>query len=126
MKYQNPNDVLALATLLLAQAENESNRSEEDVVIPTMARDAIWAEVLMMKSFLQNEGVATDDPCPLDRCLQLCKNIDDRFSSLDTETLRIAQHHTTSTLDLDLPTARKLVDLAKHTASIIFSQAPSY
>lgn len=126
MNYKNPNDMLALATLLLVQADNEGNRSEEDVVSSTMARNAIMAEVIMMKSYLQNEGVITDEPCRLELCHELCKNIDDRFSNLDVEMLHIAQNHTNSTTDVDLPTARKLVALAKHTASIIFSQSPSH
>ena len=62
MNYKNPNDMLALATLLLVQADNEGNRSEEDVVSSTMASNAIMAEVIMMKSYLQNEGVITDEP----------------------------------------------------------------
>ena len=56
-----------------------------------MARNAIMAEVIMMKSYLQNEGVITDEPCRLELCHELCKNIDDRFSNLDVEMLHIAQ-----------------------------------
>lgn len=124
---QDRSDILfTTARESLAQAEQEWERSEEDVVTHLICTHARLSLSNFMAGYLIRKGIAVHHPVTMASLLDQCRNVDARFEGIDLTPIscRFESH------DKDYCLGRDQVDacmrIAQQVRAIVMTETPAY
>lgn len=124
---QDRSDILfATAVESLAHAEQEWERSEEDVVTHLICSNARLSLSNFMAGYLIRKGVAVHHPVTMATLLDQCRNLDARFEGIDLSPI-LCRHESH---DNDYCLGRDQVDMcmriAQQVRDIVMTETPAY
>lgn len=126
MQNDEVDKLIAYAGELLDRAEEETQRSEEDVVTHLICTNARQSVVNYFAGFLMQRGTAIAQPVTLQGLLDQCKEHDARFNSIDLTPMycRCETHNDDYCLDMDQ--VIQCMRIAQWARSVVTEETPGY
>jgi hypothetical protein len=126
MQNDEVDKLLVYAGELLNRAEEETERSQEDVVTHLICTNARQSVVNYFAGFLMQRDVAIAQPVSLQGLLDQCKEYDDRFDAIDLTPMycRCETHNDDYCLELDQ--VMECIRIAQWARSVVMEEAPGY
>jgi hypothetical protein len=118
--------LLSYADELLVAAEEETQRSEEDVVTHLVCMNSRQSLVNYFAVFLMRHKVTLTQPLTLQSLLDQCKRIDARFEEIDLSPMhcRCETHDNDYCLATDQ--VKKCMRIAQWARSIVSEETPGF
>lgn len=126
MKSYNSDELKKQADQLVAAAQEEISRPEENVVAPMVCKDARQAIINYMTSFLLDNDVDIAPPHTIDHLLTQCKEVDGRFSYLDITPINCRFHTDHSEYCLSTETVSGCLAVAQEVKGVVDTEAPTH
>ena len=114
---QKINSTMSQADELFHAANEELCRPEEDVVPYMVCSNAYKSVSKYLTGYLMQNGIEIHNSMPLERLLNLCKDVNPKFDELDLDPLV----HTPNPEDIwvDMETVNKFIELATQTRNLV-------
>ena len=114
---QKVKSTLDQADELFNAAKEELCRPEEDVVPYMVCKNAYKSVDKYLTGYLMQNGIEIHNSMPLDRLINLCRDVDPKFNDLNVDPLI----HTRNPEDIwvSMETVRKFIDLATQTRNMV-------
>ncbi len=123
----NETDILlALADELLAAAEKEKERAEEDVVTHLVCANSRLSLSNFLTGFLHRQHITVHRPASLAGLLEQCISVDPRFEYLDLTNVECRFETDGEDYCLDLGHVDACLKVAQQARSIVMSETPGY
>ena len=109
--------MLEKADELLLKATTELYKPEEDVVAYSVCRNAYYAIVNYLRSFLNDHGASFQETSNISELLANCRAIDQKFNDLHLAPL----YHPTQSEDvwMNMDTVRNFMAMAQNTRKMV-------
>jgi hypothetical protein len=126
MNINRTEGLFTFAEELLAAAEHEQQRAEEDVVSHLICNNSRQSISNYLAGFLLQKNVAIEHPVSMASLQEQCKAVDARFESLDFTVFncRWDTHDRNYCLDQDL--VNDCLKVAQHVREIVLAETPGY
>ena len=118
--------LLAYADELLGAAEEETQRSEEDVVTHLICVNSRQSLANYLAGFLMQRNIAINQPITLQGLLDQCKTIDARFEEIDLTPMHCRCETHDNDYCLDLEQVDQCMHIARWARSVVRENAPGY
>jgi len=118
--------LLTSAEDLYKTAENETMRSQEDVVTHLLCYNSRQAIINYLHGFLLKNNVAPEEPITMAKLLDQCKEIDARFELADISPINCRFETHDKDYCLDRGTVDRCFTSATHVRNIVMADVPGF
>ena len=118
--------MLAYADQMLNAAQEESRRSEEDVVTHLICINARQSTANYFTGFLIKRNVALENPITIESLLDQCKILDARFEEIDLSPMYCRCETRPDGYCLDMDQVNECMRIAQWARSIVMEDTPGY
>ena len=118
--------LLKYANELLEVAEQEADRSYEDVVTHVICVNSRLALSNYLNGFLMRNDVIIDQPSSLDDLLERCRQIDARFNEISLAPVSCSCQVDGEDYCLEVEKVEDCLRVAQHARSVVMSRPPGF
>lgn len=118
--------MLNYANELMEIAEQEAERSYEDVVTHIICVNSRLALSNYLNGFLMRNDVVSPQPASLDVLLDKCRQIDARFNEIDLAPVHCSCQVDGEDYCLEVEQVEDCLKVAQHARSVVMSNAPGF
>ena len=126
MLHDEVDKLLEFANELLDRAENEAERSAEDVVTHLICTNSRQSIANYLAGFLMQRNIPVQQPVTLQGLLDQCKEVDARFESMDMAPIHCRCKTTDDNYCLDNEQVDQCMSIAQQARSIVMSDTPGF
>ncbi len=114
------------ATQLLQTADDELNRSEEDVISFLVCFNSRQAIINAMSAFLMRNNIEPQKPITMEGLLKQCAEEDGRFQDVDMSEINCKHEEDSEEYCLSVGKVNSCYNIAKIIHGIVSNRAPGF
>lgn len=118
--------LLLYANELLEVAEQEAERSYEDVVTHVICVNSRLALTNYLTGFLLRQDVQNKEPQSLDQLLEQCRRYDARFDEIDLSPVNCSCQIDGEDYCLEVEQVEDCLKVAQHARSVVMANTPGF
>lgn len=126
MEKQNVDVLITEADQLLERANEEIQRSEEDVIAYMVCHSSRQSIKNYLASFLINNGEAMKEPVTMASLMDQCRSIDGRFDLIDISPISCSHEVHDEDYCTNVNKVTECLQIAKQTRGIAINETPGY
>lgn len=126
MQNQNVEVLINEADKLLHKAEEELQRSDEDVIAHMVCHNSRQSILNYLTSYLINNGERLSEPVSMSSLIDQCRSIDGRFDLIDISEILCSHEVTDEEYCLNTKKVSDCLRIAKLTRGIALNISPGY
>ena len=126
MEKQNVDVLITEADQLLERANEEIQRSEEDVIAYMVCHSSRQSIKNYLASFLINNGEAMKEPVTMASLMDQCRSIDGRFDLIDISPISCSHKVHDEDYCTNVNKVTECLQIAKQTRGIAINDTPGY
>ena len=126
MLHDEVDKLLEFAGELLDRAEDEADRSKEDVVTHLIFNNSRQAIANYFAGYLMQKKLHVHKPVTLQGLLDQCKEVDARFETIDLAPIHCSCKTTDDNYCLDNEQVDQCMEIARQARAIVMSETPGF
>jgi HEPN domain-containing protein len=126
MLHEEVDKMIEYANELLAAAEHESERSEEDVVTHLICVNSRQSIANYFAGFLIKQGIEPTKPVTLQGLLDQCKEVDALFDQVDLQPIHCRCDSNDEAYCMGMDQVSECLSIAQHARSIVMKDTPRF
>jgi len=126
MEKQNVDVLISQADQLLESANEEIQRSKEDVIAFMVCHNSRQSIINYLTSFLINNSETLKEPVTMASLMEQCRSVDGRFNLIDISSISCNHKVDDEDYCTNLTKVSECLQIAKQTRGIAVNDAPGY